>query len=36
MTWAVFEKAFLGYFFPRELREAKVTELTGTHDSEGV
>ena len=26
-SWACFEEAFLGHFFPRELREAKVREF---------
>jgi len=27
ISWALFEEAFLGHFFPRELREAKVREF---------
>ncbi|KAH0765295.1 hypothetical protein KY285_001166 [Solanum tuberosum] len=27
VSWALFEEAFLGHFFPRELREAKVQEF---------
>ncbi|WMV30297.1 hypothetical protein MTR67_023682 [Solanum verrucosum] len=27
VSWAVFESAFMGRFFPRELREAKVREF---------
>jgi len=27
MSWAMFEEAFLGCYFPRELREAKVQEF---------
>ncbi|WMV18770.1 hypothetical protein MTR67_012155 [Solanum verrucosum] len=34
LSWAVFESTFLGHFFPRELREAKVREfLTLKQDS---
>ncbi|KAK4721628.1 hypothetical protein R3W88_011861 [Solanum pinnatisectum] len=36
-SWACFEEAFLGHFFPRELREAKVREfLTFKQDSLSV
>ncbi|XP_049378159.1 uncharacterized protein LOC125842927 [Solanum stenotomum] len=37
LSWPTFEEAFLGHFFPRELREAKVREfLTLKQDSLNV
>ena len=37
VSWACFEEAFLGYFFPRQLREAKVRKfLTLKQDSLSV
>ena len=31
VTWDMFERAFLDWFFPRELRKAKVEEFINLH-----